>query len=465
MRGQADRRKILFVTTLGALMAPYVFSSINTTLPSIGRDLSINAVLMNWIALSSVLSAAMFIIPMGKIADIYGPQRVLLIAVTVHITASFLCGVSSSAAMLIAFRALQGICGTTMMVTTTAIISSAYPPGERGQALGLNVAAIYIGLSLGPFIGGILTNNFGWRSVFFVVVPVGALMIALLLNLKQEWTVAQENRFDFKGSLIFSIGLFGLIYGLSTISSGRAGLTMVFIGLLALVVFGFYEAKTQDPVLDVRLLTSNRILLFSSLAALISYSATYAVSYMLSLYLQYIKGFPPQQAGLVLAIQPATQAFFSPLAGKLSDRAEPQKVASLGMLLTAMGLLSLSCLTPDTGQHTVLGTLFILGVGFAFFSSPNSLAIMNSVAKQHYGVASAIIAVSRSIGQTLSMGITTLTMAYYLGKAHIDPLNYHKLLMSLRASFTILSVLCGLGIFASLARGKTRSTANMQGKE
>jgi MFS family permease len=245
------------------------------------------------------------------------------------------------------------------------------------------------------------------------------------------------------------------MYGFSLLPD-VAGVGLILAGVAGLGLFAAYELKVTQPVLKLELFSKNRTFAFSSLAALINYSATSAVTFLLSLYLQYLKAFTPQQAGLVLIAQPIVQASFSPMAGRLSDRVEPRIVASLGMTLTSTGLLSLILVSTSTPLWTIVFRLVVLGFGFALFSSPNMNAIMTSVQKRDYGVASGIAGTARLVGQMLSMGITMLLFALYIGRVEITPEVYPLFLSSMRTAFAVFAGLSIGGIFASLARGRIR---------
>ncbi|HEX9899696.1 MAG TPA: MFS transporter, partial [Candidatus Methylomirabilis sp.] len=200
----------------------------------------------------------------------------------------------------------------------------------------------------------------------------------------------------------------------------------------------------------------NAVFTFSNLAALINYSATFAVTFLLSLYLQYTKGLGPRDAGLILVSQPLVMAAFSPIAGRLSDRIEPRTVASLGMAFTVLGLVLLAFLGEGTPLAFIVATLVILGFGFALFSSPNTNAVMSSVDRRLYGVASATLGTMRLSGQMLSMGIAMLVFALYVGRVRIGAANPASFLYSLKVAFAIFAILCFFGIFASLARGRLK---------
>ena len=263
------------------------------------------------------------------------------------------------------------------------------------------------------------------------------------------------DKFDLVGSVIYCLTLVGIIYGLSLLPA-ILGIWIILIGILGGFAFIQWEKKVSSPVLNINLFKNNTVFAFSNLAALINYCATFAVTFLLSLYLQYIKGFSPQTAGLILVSMPAVQAVFSPVAGRLSDKIEPRILASMGMGFTTIGLCLLTFLVQNTAIGYILVTLAILGFGFALFSSPNTNAVMSSVDKSSYGVASAALATMRQIGFTLSMGIAMLIFSIYIGRVEITPEYYPSFLMSAKMSFIIFSALCFGGIFASLARGKVR---------
>ena len=226
--------------------------------------------------------------------------------------------------------------------------------------------------------------------------------------------------------------------------------------MLGLAAFVFWEARVRHPVLEIGLFRDNPVFAFSSLAALLHYGATWAVGFLLSLYLHFVKGLSPQETGLVLVAQPVMMAIFSPLAGALSDRIEPRIVASLGMALTCVGLLVLASAGAGTGLALIVAAQVVLGFGFALFSSPNANAIMSSVDKRLYGVASGALGTVRVFGQTLSMGISMSFIAVFIGHVEITPAHGAALVQTVRAAFLVFGALCLAGVFASLARGKLR---------
>jgi EmrB/QacA subfamily drug resistance transporter len=451
------KKLILLVTTAASFVTPFMASSINIALPLIGAEFSMSAVLLSWIAFSFLLAAAMVLVPVGRIADLYGRKRVFFIGLLIYTVSCLLCAVASSAHSLIAFRFLQGAGGAMIFGTSVAILTSVFPASERGRVLGINVASVYLGLSAGPFIGGFLTEHFGWRSIFIGNVPIGLVIMALVLwKMKGEWVGARKGEgFDYKGAVLYMATLASFMYGLSSLP-GMTGVWLVLLGIVLFAAFVSREIKMASPLLDISLFRRNVTFAFSNLAALINYSATYAVTFLLSLYLQYIKGFSPLHAGIILSAQPVVQALFSPSAGRLSDRIEPRIVASIGMGLTALGLGCFIFLSNDSSLFSIVATLFTLGLGFGLFSSPNTNAIMSSVENPLYGIASGTLATMRLTGQMLSMAIVMLIFAVHIGHAPITREGYPLFLRSVHSAFIVMTLLCTGGIFASLARGRIR---------
>lgn len=454
------KRAALMVAVSGSFVTPFMASGINVALPAIAEEFHMDAVLLSWIATSFLLAAAIFLVPLGKLADIHGRKKVYTTGMTVFTLSSVLCAASLSAHMLILCRVFQGIGAAMIFSTGMAILTSVFPPRERGKALGISVASVYIGLSVGPFIGGVLTEHFGWRAVFLFNVPIGVMTIFLVFfKLKGEWAEAKGEKFDLVGSLIYGISLAALMYGVS-LAPDMAGVWLVLLSFAGAAAFVTWEIKSPNPVFDLSLFRVNRVFAFSSLAALLHYGATFAITFMLSLYLQHVKGLSPRIAGAVLVTQPVLMALFSPMAGRLSDRVEPRIVASAGMALTALGLLSLAFMEEDWSMLAIVCTLAVVGFGFAFFSSPNMNAIMGSVEPKFYGLASGSVGTMRLLGQMLSMGTATLVFALVIGRVQISSEHHHLLVRSLHYTFFIFSALCGLGILLSLARGELRNGNN-----
>ena len=209
------------------------------------------------------------------------------------------------------------------------------------------------------------------------------------------------------------------------------------------------------PVFNFRLFASNRLFAFSNLAALINYATTAAITFLLSLYLQYIKGLSPRDAGMILITQPVLMAIVASISGRLSDRYDPRILASAGMGVIVTGLLMLTFLSADTSLTRLVVILAVVGFGFGLFSSPNTNAIMGSVDRKFLGIASATVGTMRLTGQMMSMGIATLILQLFVGNQTISDTNAAGFMSSMRTTFVVFVALCILGIFSSLARGKS----------
>lgn len=448
------KRSVLLVTAFAAFLTPFLGSAVNLALPSIGKELHANAIGLGWVISSFILSSAIFLMPFGRLADIIGRKKVFTWGISLFSVSTFLLVFSGDITSLIILRIFQGISSAMIFGTSLAIITSVFPVGERGRAMGINVTAVYLGLSSGPIIGGMLTQYLGWRSIFAFLVPFGIISLILIkTRIKTEWAESGGEKFDWKGSLFYGFALFSFMYGFSRLPSSTGGIFLI-SGLLLAGVFLYYEKKVTNPVFDIRLLLRNRVFAFSGIAALIHYSATSATGFFLSLYLQYLKGFDARTAGLIMISQPLAMALLSPVAGRLSDRINPGVIASIGMGLTASGLILLCFITASTPIYTIVLLLLMMGIGFGLFSSPNSNAIMSSVEKRHLGVASGVVGTMRMVGQMMSMGIAMMLIALFIGKQTINPDTFPGLISGMRTGFVIFSVLSVLGIFASLARNR-----------
>ena len=439
------QRAATIIAGLASFLAPFMGSSINIALPSIGRQFEADAVTLSWVATGYLLAAAVFLVPFGRLADIIGRKKIFVAGIITYSSSTILSAVAPSIGALVAFRVIEGTGAAMIFGTGIAILTSVYPPGDRGRALGINTAATYFGLSLGPILGGFLIQNFGWRSIFLVNIPFCVLIIYLVTRrLHGEWAEAAGETFDLSGAFFYGLALVGVMLGFSRLPR-PLGIGLLGGGLALAGAFIFRVSRTPHPVLDLGLFRTNRVFAFSNLAALINYMATFAVGFFLSLYLQYIVGLNAQQAGLVLIAQPAVMALFSPLAGRLSDRIEPRFVASTGMAFSAAGLFLLTFLHADRHLGFVIGCLAVLGFGFALFSSPNMNAAMGAVAKKHYGVASATLSTNRIVGQMFSMGIATMILAVRVGRVQITAANQESFLQAVRTGFLVFGALCVVG--------------------
>ncbi|WP_165021018.1 MFS transporter [Dysgonomonas sp. ZJ279] len=447
---------LLFIICLAASLVPFMGSALNLALPYINEDLSLSAVMSGWVPTSYMLSTAILQIPFARMADMVGRRKVFLAGVTILTIFSVLSGFATTGVSLIIYRFLAGIGSAMMFGTSTAILTASVPNEKRGQALGVIAATVYFSLAAGPFVGGILTQYFNWHSIFFVsaalsfIVALGGYVI-----IKDDWKEETKTKFDFVGSLLFVAGLSSLIYGFSRLPHTQ-GFILIGLGVIVLLYFSHYEKKQEYPVFNIRIFLGNRVFRLSSLSALINYSATFAISFMLSLYLQYVRGLSPRDAGLILITQSVIQAVVSLKSGRLSDKMSATFLASLGMAIIALGLFGLCFISETTNLYYIGAILLLLGLGFGIFSSPNTNIIMSSVEREYYGFASATMGTMRLVGQAFSMGIAIMAISIFIGNVKITPAVHTELIGSMRITFIICLALCLFGVYASLVREKRK---------
>jgi MFS family permease len=455
-----QKQAVLLVSVFAAFLVPFLTSAINLALPTIGRDMHANALPLSWVVSSALLASAIFMLPFGRLGDIVGRKKIFLIGLILFTVSTLLIVFSHSLGSLIALRTLQGFSSAMIFGTSLAILTAVFPAGERGKAMGISVTATYIGLSAGPVIGGLLTHSPGWRSIFILLFLIGLICIYLVLTrMKSEWADAHGEKFDWMGSLVYGASLFTFMFGFSRLP-GFWGWVFLGAGIAAAIILLLIERKIKNPVFDARLFLTNRVLAFSGLAALINYSATSAIGFFMSLYLQDIKGLDARSAGFIMISQPVFMALLSPLAGKLSDKMNPGIIASTGMAITGAGLILLCFLTASTPLWLIVLMLAMMGCGFALFSSPNSNAIMSSVEKRYLGIASGLVGTMRMVGQMMSMGIAMMLISLYIGKQAISSITAPGLMTAMKTGFIIFSILSVLGVFASLARNKRPQNSN-----
>lgn len=454
------QRTVLSVVVITSFMTAFAGSAVNLAIPAISLEFSGSATLTGWVVTAYLLTNSSMAVPFGRIADLTGRKWILVGGIFIFMFFSALCVLSPSMHVLIAARVVQGIGAAMIFSTNIAILVGAFPVQRRGRVLGYSVAAVYIGLSAGPVVGGMLNHYLGWRSIFIFNSIVGLLVFLMALRFlpgdgRSKDAPLKAQDFDIPGILLYTTMILTVMYGFSSFSDSIFAKLMIAGGLLLGGFFIMRELKTKSPVVKVALFTNNSNYALSNLAALLNYGATFALGYFLSIYLQVVKGFDSQAAGLILISQPIMMAALSPLAGRLSDRTSPFKLASSGMGLCALGLLSFAFISESYPMWLIIVNLLIEGVGFALFSSPNSNAIMSCVEMRDHGVASSLLATMRTIGHTSSMAVVTLIIAVHMGAATFTGAAPGQLMSVMRTGFIVFTVICAVGIVFSLQR-KTR---------
>ncbi len=448
-----DKTLVFVAVSCASFLAAYTGSSINVALPAIGRELGMNHAQLQYVVSAYVMMNAVLLVPFGRLADIFGRRLLFHIGMIMFLAAHLVCALAPNGWVLIAARGAGGIAASMFFSNTIAILSDVFDHSERGKILGMNVSIVYIGLTVGPFIGGFMTSWWGWRSVFVSVAPLVIIALGLSLwKLPRDFRPGTIRTFNLSGSVHYVAMLVLVILGLSALPDLKGVLTLG--GGFILGVFFFRrDGRAPSPLVEIRRFRQNRIFVLSNIANFIQYLSAFATSFLLSLFLQNdgIRGLTPHATGLILLAQPLVQALFSPLAGALSDRFAARRLSSGGMAVTALALLLFAGITPSTPLSTIVLILICQGIGFAFFSSPNNNMIMSSVSADLYGIASGIMATGRVLGMSLSL--STTAVVFNLFNSHRD--RPDAFLNSFHFLFVIFFILSLIGTVCS-AKSKKR---------
>lgn len=452
------RYLVLVISTATGFITPFMVAAINVAIPTIRREFQMEAVVMAWTGTIYFLSIAVVQVPCGRLADIYGRKKLFVIGLLITIFASILGAFANSVPLLFTSLALMGMGSGIIFNNSIAILTSVFPADRRGRALGISTAGTYTGLSMGPYIGGVLTKAFGWQSIFMLAGFLSVVLLSLVFYaLKGEWREAKGEKFDVVGSFTYAISIVLFMYGFSSLPNTH-GIILFVLGVVGLLLFVRWEARTDSPIFNLNLFRKNKVFLFSNLAVFISYIATFAISFLLSNYLQDIKGLKPDQAGLVLITASVLMAIMTPISGRVSDKIEPRLVASVGMSLNCVALFLLIFLGNDTYIWYIIMAMAINGLGIGIFASPNTNAIMGSVNRKELGVVAGTLGTMRTAGMMVSMGIMMIIFSVYIGQAEITPEYYPQFLTSIRTGFIIFTLVSIIGFTCQLiARSSDRA--------
>ncbi len=456
-QGRSLQNTVLLMVLLNAFSTPLMLSAANVALPAIAGDMGLEAVALSWIPTAYLMASAMFVLIFGRLADQYGRKRLFLLGTGAVIITSVMAALAVNPGMLLGARFLQGVSAAMLYATQIAIVSSVFPPDQRGRVLGLVVSAVYAGLASGPLLGGYVVDTLGWRFSFLLQVPLALVVLCIGLFRVDLESATIDAPFDITGAFAYAGTLLLFCLGVTRLPAPDS-YPLLAASVAAGAFFFRHARRAANPLWDVRLFFANRVFTLSCAASLVIYTATYANVVLVSLYLQYLKGMTASTAGLVMMVQPLSMALLSPLMGRLSDRIEPRLLASLGMAVTAFGLGVLASLGADSPLAGIVLALALTGAGFALFSSPNANAIMGSVAPRHYGSASGALATTRILGQLSSMVLVTLVLALVMGNIPIEAGNYPLLEQAIRLSFGLAAAVCVPGIILSLRRGRLHGT-------
>ncbi len=451
-------------------MAPLDGSIVTIAIPSIASSIKLGLETVVWIPLAYLLLLTVLLINAGRLADLRGRKRAYILGFIIFTTGSVLCGASATGLQLVMFRAVQGVGAAFIASNAAAIVTDAFPSSERGKALGINATAVYGGLMTGPVIGGILVQSFGWRSIFYVNVPIGIAVVTLAtLRLKDTRAKIEGEGFDFAGAGTLSLALASLLVAL-TLGGGFGWLSSPILVLLllsagAFLLFIYVEGRlARFPTFQLRMFANNRMFAAANTAAFLSYIAVTGVTFLTSIYLQDVKGLDPQEAGILLIVMSTAMALLSPVSGWLSDRFGSRLLGSAGMIIVSLGLILLSRLSIDSSAEDVVVGLLVIGIGFGLFSSPNTSAVMGSVQRSELGVAAGTLGTMRFMGQSMGLALVGAGIASALAPEAIlqllaglgadNPVAREEFIIGMKDVFAVSALVAAIGTVASLVRGR-----------
>ena len=449
-----EKSSVIYVSVITSFITTFMGSALNLSVPALEKEFHVSAGTVSWVITIYMLTCASFAVPFGRLGDRVERRRILYMGILIFSISSAAAVFSAGIGFFLAARIMQGIGASMIFSTNIAILVGAFDEDMRGKVLGYSTCATYVGLSAGPVAGGILNYNFGRRSVFIAtaIVSAVAFCVAFFRLPYSKKTEFERKPADLAGNILFVISVILLMYGISSLRQGRVSLFILGSGIASFIVFIYRESKARNPLVDLKIFRDNPSFLLLNLAAMINYGANFVMSYMLSVYLQIIKGMTSQLAGVILVTNTAVMAVLSPYMGKLSDRLSPSKLSALGMSLCAASLFIFSGLTQDTSTAKIIFTLALSGAGLALFSAPNTNAVMSCVKKEDYGVASSILSTMRSMGHSSAMALATAIIGLYMGTESMTSAQPDSIMTTVHVIFSLFAALCILGIFMAIRR-------------
>jgi EmrB/QacA subfamily drug resistance transporter len=471
--GQPSKWTVLAIVAVGVFMATIDSSIVNISLPTIARYFGVPlSGAVEWVIIAYLVMVAALLLSIGRLADLIGRKRIWATGLAVFTVGSAICGAAPSLASLVGARAFQGIGGALLMAVSPVMLTTAFPPQERGRALGLNAVVVALGVSAGPTIGGFLTEHYTWRSIFYVNVPLGIVGFVATLLLLRENSARTRQRFDPAGAILLAVGLATLTLGLSfgtewgwTSPQLLASLACAVAALLALV---FIERWVSAPTVDLSLLKS-RVFASANVSLVLSFLALFAVSFLLPFYLEELRGFSTEEAGLLLTPLPLTIAIIAPFSGTLADRIGTRWLAAGGLAIACIGLVLISQLGPKSSILDMIWRLCVTGIGQGLFQSPNNSALMGAAPRGRQGTASGFLATGRVVGQSVSVALAGAIFAglgaaaagnrlaamrgQHSSQSQLAGLQ-QTFMVGFHSAFVVCAAIAALGVLTSLVRGR-----------
>lgn len=423
----ANKWLVLATIGMGIFLATVDGSIVNVALPTLVNKLGTDFSVIQWVVLSYLLTVTTLMLSIGRLGDMLGKKKLYGLGFILFTSGSLLCGLSPNVYWLIGFRVFQGVGAALIMALGMALVTEAFPPNERGKAIGICGAIVSVGIAIGPSLGGVILNFMDWQWIFLVNLPIGVIGTYMVFKFVFSSTPLSNQKFDYPGATTLFLSLLSLLVALTFGQQNGFNhpLVLVLAVSSAVFLFGFIriEQKSSHPMMDLSLFKNRRLSvnLFNAFIAFIGVAGTII---LLPFYLQNILNHSTIVVGLLLCVIPVTLGIASPIAGNLSDKFGSRYISTFGLVIVLFGFYTASTLTAETTIPGYILKLMPLGLGMGIFQSPNNSSIMGAVPKHHLGIASGMISVSRTLGQTIGTSVLGTIWAgrvfFHAGHVHPD---------------------------------------------
>lgn len=451
-----EHHSLLLASGASLFCTPLMVAGVNGILPEICQSLKASAMQSSLIGALYSLGLAVFQLSCGSLGDIWGHKRLFLCGTVIFCLASACLGFINELYIFLGVRVIQGAGAALISAAGMALVASAARPENRAVYLAFNAIFVYAGIACGPPIAGLIAGMISWRWLFWMTallfIPIFFLMQS---SVRHEWRPAQGKKFDWSGCLLYGIAMSCLTMGATFLKISVALASLLFpLCALFLVFFYFRERRNQFPILNMNLLSKNRVFALSCAAAFINYASFFGLIFYFSFYLQVGKGLNVREAGFILAIQALSQALATPLATRLCKRGREGKISALGAALCGSGLLLAAFIKVETPLLYMNCAQILLGSGVSIFSLANTAIILESAGRANTGQASAMTGAVRTAGQLSSMVLITISTSLYLGSKAISTDTLSSFMSSMHSSLILFALLNLTAIGVSLARNK-----------
>ncbi len=443
--------KAMLIVWIGVFMATLDSSIVNVALPTLTGYFKTDITTIEWVIMAYLLTITSLLLSLGKLSDMFGRKLIFASGLAIFTIGSGLCASSATENQLIFYRIIQGIGAAMLMATGVAIITHAFPPRERGKAMGLIGTVVAIGSMAGPITGGFLIENIGWQSIFYINVPVGIFGTAMALKVLNKDETTKGETFDIPGAFTLFTGLVSLLLALSEgQDSGWDSGYIVSLFILSIVFFILFiivENRAKHPMMELRHFR-NMPFAAANISALISFIAMFSVILLMPFFLQEELGYSPQDVGIVFLAVPLVMSVISPLSGWLSDRTDSYILSSTGVGIASVSILLLSFLSSSSGFIEVTLRLALLGLGLGLFQAPNNSIIMGSLPKEQLGIAAGTMGTMRNMGMVIGIAVSGAVFSnryVYYGSSFLPA--FHD-------TYVVSAVICGIAMVTSLVRKK-----------